>query len=100
MPKKVNIEFSTKEEGKNGEWHWYERHLIPDTLTASTLFFGDIKIYSRRGGSDGELDLLNFMASMGTWTQEFFLTYVEARETKQAHIHIVYEVEGARAELK
>lgn len=100
MAKKVSIEFSTKEDGKNGEWHWYERHIIPDTLKASTLFLKDIKIYSRRGGSDGELDLLNFMYSMGTWTQAYFFTYVEAKENKQAYLHIVYEVEGARAEIK
>jgi hypothetical protein len=97
MPKKDKLTFSTKQEGI---WSAYDEHIIPDTLKASKLHRGDIKIYSRKGGSDGELELARFWASMSSWTQDYFLKYVESNENRQAHIHVAYEVEGARAELK
>jgi len=97
MPKKDKLTFSTKQDGI---WSIYDEHYIPDTLRASKLSRGDIKIYSRKGGSDGELALARFWASMSSYTQEHFLKYVEAKENKQAYIHVAYEAEGARAELK
>lgn len=97
MPRKDKLTFSTKQDGI---WSAYDEHSVPDTLRASTLTRGDIKIYSRTGGSDGELALARFWASMSSWTQDYFLKYVEANENKQAYIHVAYEAEGARAKLK
>lgn len=91
------IQFSAMDEGHRMV---YEEHTIPDTLTASKLHMNDIKIRSKKGGSDGELALARFWASMSSWTQEYFLKFVEANENRQAYIHVAYEVEGARAELK
>lgn len=97
MPRKDKLTFSTKQDGI---WSAYEEHSVPDTLRASKLNRKDIKIYSVKGGSDGELALARFWASMSSYTQEVFLKYVEAHENKQAYIHVAYEAEGARAELK
>lgn len=95
---KDKLTFSTKQEG--GIWSAYDEHYIPDTLRASKLKMGDIKIYSVKGGSDGELALARFWASMSSWTQDYFLKFVESNENRQAYIHVAYEVEGARAELQ
>ena len=77
----------------------YEEHTIPDTLSASTLYMKNIKIRSKKGGSDGEMALLTFVHGMSTYTQENFVEYHEAKYNVAAYVEIKYMFEGARAEL-
>lgn len=90
------IQFSAMDEGHRMV---YEELTIPDTLSASKLHMNDIKIRSKKGGSDGELALLTFIHGMSNYTQENFVEYHEAKYNVAAYIHIKYMFEGARAEL-
>ena len=65
----------------------FEEHRIPQGMSFKVLFFKSVKVYSKKGGSDGELALQRFMWSMSSYVQEYF-KYVPANANKQAHLLI------------
>lgn len=77
----------------------FDSQVIPNKVKLSKLFRGDAKVYSKTGGSDGDLALERFLAGFSTWTQENFCTLVPARDAQQAYIHIKSSVDDAFMEI-
>lgn len=78
----------------------FEEHKVPATLKVQKLFRGDAKLYSRKGGSDGDLALQKFLDSLSTWTRDNFCTLHPAQNSNEAYIHVKANVDGAYLEVE
>jgi hypothetical protein len=71
---------------------------VPDTLRAQKLFNGDIKLTSKKGGSDGEAALTKFLYEMSTWQMDNMAQFVPSG-TNEAYLKILRENDGVTATL-
>jgi len=73
---------------------------IPSTLKAQRMYLGNIKIPSRKGGSDGEAALARFANAFSTWIRENMVEEKPATGTNQAYINVRESFEGVCVELE
>lgn len=93
MEKVKIIFYDTDEECNCGEYE------VPDTLRAQKMHMGDLKLTSKKGGTDGEAALERFMYSISTWQRENMTSFVPSG-TNEACLRILKSYDGVHVILE